>query len=52
MYQDWMENTPIFGKIKDVYIKPASKFNNKKRGLIMYQDWMENVPLEIEGREK
>ena len=19
MYQDWMENTPIFGEIKDVY---------------------------------
>lgn len=19
MYSDWMENTPIFGKIKDVY---------------------------------
>lgn len=20
MYADWMENTPIFGKIKDIYI--------------------------------
>lgn len=30
MYQDWMENTPIFGEIKNVYIgeEPNSK-NNK-----------------------
>ena len=25
MYQDWMDNTPIFGKIKDVYIVPIQK---------------------------
>lgn len=25
MYQDWMENTPIFGEIKDVYIVPNQK---------------------------
>lgn len=26
MYADWMENTPIFGKIKDIYI--GSKIYN------------------------
>lgn len=34
MYQDWMENTPIFGEIKDVYIKPESKFNDEKGEII------------------
>ena len=37
MYQDWMENTPIFGEIKDVYIKPESKFNNEKDKIIFYK---------------
>ena len=23
MYESWMDNTPIFGKIKDVYIEPT-----------------------------
>ena len=25
MYQDWMENTPIFGEIKDVYAQIWNK---------------------------
>lgn len=31
MYQDWMENTPIFGEIKNVYIgeETNSKIKNK-----------------------
>ena len=24
MYQEWMENTPIFGEIKDVYVGEES----------------------------
>ena len=24
MYKDWMENTPIFGEIKDVYVGEES----------------------------
>lgn len=28
MYQDWMENTPIFGKIKDIYIDNKTENSN------------------------
>lgn len=30
MYQDWMENTPIFGEIKNVYIAEKPKSENVK----------------------
>lgn len=29
MYQDWMDNTPIFGEIKDVYIGKDINCENK-----------------------
>lgn len=33
MYQDWMENTPIFGEIKDVYVEPE-KENKKEKNCV------------------
>lgn len=30
MYDDWMENTPIFGKIKDVYAQIWNKDKEEK----------------------
>ncbi len=29
MYDDWMENVPIFGKIKDTYVKPEEEYQRK-----------------------
>ena len=31
MYQDWMENTPIFGKIKNVYVSDEATETEQKK---------------------